>query len=226
MSCIFVRPAAALLVLALAFVPAAAAHAASPAASEAGLQLRLAAFQQVDEMAAPNAALAVQGRPAGPGLMSYELLAGVGAALLLTPASLALGSWLGSLSSDLVMAALPALLTVALVPPLGVTLVEWLVGERTQSGGIRIQPAVWIAGAAQVLLMVGAIAAGLSTGELLEASLFTLVDALILPATVTLGSRLTAPAPARPDAGLPPRAAPDPSLAGPRLMVPVLAFTF
>src|SRR5438105_588012 len=55
--------------------------------------------------------------------------AGALAAVISVPASFYLGTALGSLSNDLIGAAIPTLLCIGLLPPLAITLTTWIVGN-------------------------------------------------------------------------------------------------
>jgi hypothetical protein len=125
--------------------------------------------------------------------MAWELAAGAGAAVVAVPATLALSAWVGSLSSDLLLSAGPALVLLVALPPLAVVGVERWVGEALVPGSARLQPAVWAALGVHVLAVVGAVLLGTSVRDLGDAALFTLVEALVLPAAVTLTMRGVAP---------------------------------
>ncbi|MFE8603639.1 hypothetical protein [Archangium violaceum] len=127
--------------------------------------------------------------------MALELGTGAGAAVVAVPATLALSAWVGSLSSDLVLAAAPAMVLLLAVPPLAVTGVQWLVGNALHPGSVRFQPAVWVALGVHVLAVTGAVLLGATVDDLGDAALFTLVEALVLPTAVTLTMRATAPVP-------------------------------
>ncbi|WNG41229.1 hypothetical protein F0U61_51710 [Archangium violaceum] len=127
--------------------------------------------------------------------MALELATGAGAAVVAVPATLALSAWVGSLSSNLVMAAAPAMVLLLALPPLAVAGAQWLVGNRLHPGSARFQPAVWVALGAHMLAVTGAVLLGATVDDLGDAALFTLVEALVLPAAVTLTMRATAPVP-------------------------------
>jgi hypothetical protein len=126
---------------------------------------------------------------------ALELGTGAGAAVVVVPATLALSAWVGSLSSDLVLAAAPAMVLLLALPPLAVTGAQWLVGNALQPGSVRFQPAVWVALGVHVLAVTGAVLLGATVDDLGDAALFTLVEALVLPTAVTLTMRATAPVP-------------------------------
>ena len=125
--------------------------------------------------------------------MALELGTGAGAALVAVPATLALSAWVGSLSSNLVLAAAPAIVLLLALPPLAVTGAQWLVGNALQPGSVRFQPAVWVALGVHVLAVTGAVLLGATVDDLGDAALFTLVEALLLPTAVTLTLRAVAP---------------------------------
>jgi hypothetical protein len=158
---------------------------------------------------APRAALAVDPSPhlrlvePAPGsggldarVLRLQLAAGVGASLVAVPASMALSTALAAGSSNIVLAALPALLVFAALPPLAVAAAEWYVARDK---GARFGPAAWLAAGAQVLAIVGGVMAGVWTGSLASAGLFTLAEAIVLPAVVT-GAMHAFPGPVPPPA--------------------------
>jgi hypothetical protein len=111
------------------------------------------------------------------------------AAVLAVPLALRVGMWVGALSSHTVLAVVPALLTVVVLPPLCVVGAErWRV-HRLELGGPRLGAAVGVALGVQVLMLVGAVAAGASARRLGDAALLTLVEAAVLPPVVTWAAR-------------------------------------
>jgi len=185
--------------------------------------------------AAPESARLLPERPESAGVMTdnpvrwmaLELATGAGAALVAVPATLALSAWVGSLSSNLVLAGAPALVLLLMLPPLAVTGAQWLVGNLLQPGSVTFQPAVWVGLGVHVLAVVGAIALGATVDRLGDAALFTLVEALVLPTAVALTLRATSPvAPSStPRALEPPRSVVE-ATATRALVVPVLRYTF
>jgi hypothetical protein len=166
-----------------------------------------------------------------------QYLIGAGATVVAVPAGLLLGSLLGTLSNNLVLAALPGLVLFAVLPPLAVTLAEWLVGNHWAPGTAAFQPALWVAVGVHLAAMVVAIGLGVSSQSLTAVCLFTLAEALLLPGAVTLTMRLTgrtATAPPRASTpGLPPALsgqlaalAPGQTLVRPALLLPVFALAF
>lgn len=121
------------------------------------------------------------------GLPAWAYEAGVGAVstLVAVPASFALASWLGSLSSNLILAALPALVVFAALPPLVVAFAELSMMHWLEPGMGRLWPAVGFAYVAHVALMVGAILLGVSPANLLSVALLTIAEAIVLPAVLT-----------------------------------------
>ena len=106
-------------------------------------------------------------------------------AAVVVPLSLWVGRWVGTLGSRTVLAALPALLIVAVVPPLAVVGAEAWLGQRLELGRARWGRAVGVAIAAQVLTMVGAVWAGASARRLEDVALLTVVEAAVLATVVT-----------------------------------------
>lgn len=159
--------------------------------------------------------------------LALEWAVGAGAAVVVVPATLALSTWVGSLSSNLVVAAAPALVLLVALPPLAVAGAEVLLGRALGLGTPRLQPAVWVALGVHVLAVVGAVLLGASTHDLGDAALFTLVEALLLPTAVTLTLHVTAPVP--PDMALRAPERPRPlvdAMASRTLVVPLLRHTF
>jgi hypothetical protein len=125
--------------------------------------------------------------------MALELAVGAGAAVVAVPVTLALSAWAGSVSSDLVWAAAPAMVLLLALPPLAVTGAEVWLGNALATGSARFQPALWVALGTHVLVVVGAVLLGATVNNLGDAALFTLVEALLLPTAVTLTMRAVAP---------------------------------
>lgn len=124
-----------------------------------------------------------------------QFLVGAGAAVVAVPGSLLLGSALGSLSNNLFLAALPSLVLFLALPPLAVTWAEWMFGNWDSPGSARFMPAIWIALGVHAAAMVGGIASGASYLNLGSMAILTLIEALVLPAVVTLSMRLLGPHP-------------------------------
>jgi hypothetical protein len=121
-------------------------------------------------------------------------------AAAVVPVSLLAGVWVGSLSSKTVLAVLPALIIVAVVPPLGVVGAEAWLGQRLEPGRMRWGRTVGVALGVQVLLLGGAVGAGASARKLGEAAVLTLVEVAVLATVVTWVARRSAssgPAPER-----------------------------
>ncbi|XXF77992.1 hypothetical protein P2318_33840 [Myxococcaceae bacterium GXIMD 01537] len=160
--------------------------------------------------------------------MALEFAVGAGAAVVAVPVAMLAGAGLGSLSSNLVLAAAPALLLFAALPPLAVAGLESWFGNRLAPGRGSFRPAVWVALAVHVLATGAAIALGASARNWRDVALLTLGEAIALPAAVTLTMYLS-----RPSAAPPP---PPPSLTPPHpardaarpngLVVPLVAFNF
>jgi len=120
-----------------------------------------------------------------------ELTAGVTAAAIAVPATLALAGWLGSVSSNLVLAALPALLVTALLPPAAVVAAEW--GMAQWLAPDRETP-WWALGAValtQVGLVTCGVLAGVSVRQLPAAVVFGAIEVAVLPAMATAILRAT-----------------------------------
>ena len=128
-------------------------------------------------------------------LAALEFGAGAAAALVATPASLALSVWLGTLSNSLIWAALPAALAFVAIPPLAVVLAEWATANALLPGSARLSPTVWVSLGAQVLVLVGAILLGAHGANVGDAALLTLVEMLVLPGASTAMIHWTSPPP-------------------------------
>jgi hypothetical protein len=113
-----------------------------------------------------------------------EVLAGLGASLVTVPLVLLAGSALGTDSPNLELALLPPVILFLGVPALAVTFAEWGTG-RALGDAVSIQPAIYVALGIQVVMLVGVYFIGVSTHDLRNAALFSLVDVILLPASVT-----------------------------------------
>lgn len=118
--------------------------------------------------------------------------AGGVAAAVGAPLALLAGKWVGSLSANTVLAALPALLLVAVLPPLAVVGAEVGLGNRLGPRLSRAGLALGVAIGVQVLVLAGAVWAGASARRLGDVTLLTLAEAAALPAVVTLTLRRAA----------------------------------
>jgi hypothetical protein len=112
--------------------------------------------------------------------------AGAGAALLASPASLYLGSLMGTLSSNLVLAALPSVLSFVLLPPLAVVFAEWMVLRQLAPSSARFSPAIWVTTGAQLLVFLGAVMLGVDAQSFADVAVLSLVEAIVLPSAATL----------------------------------------
>lgn len=128
--------------------------------------------------------------------LAIEFGAGAGAAAIAVPVTLLAASWVGTLSSSLVLAALPSFLLLAAIPPLAVTWAVWFASRAFTAHPGRFSPAIWATVGAHVLLVVGATLLGASAHELGDAALFTLAEAVALPAVAAGTLHLFAPRPA------------------------------
>lgn len=161
--------------------------------------------------------------------MALELAAGAGAAVVAVPLTLLASRGVGSLSNNLVLAAGPALLLFAVLPPLAVAGAEAWMGNRLSPGWGRLRPSLWVALGVQVLTTVAAISLGASAYSFRDVALLTLAEAVVLPASVTLTAHLSRPSSGGAPPQPPPALEPSPSrdAARPRaLTVPLLALSF
>ncbi|MHB8874519.1 MAG: hypothetical protein ACYC8T_12595 [Myxococcaceae bacterium] len=129
-------------------------------------------------------------------LFGAQFAAGAAATVVSVPAGLLLGSYLGTLSNNLLLAALPSLVLLAVLPPLAVVLAERLMGNWLSPGSTRILPALLVGVGVQILAIVAGVMAGVSVMNLGTIALFTLLEAIALPGSVTLVNFLRHPSPA------------------------------
>lgn len=127
-------------------------------------------------------------------LSTVQMLSGVVATAVAMPTALALATAIGTGPSDLYVAALPALLVLAVLPPLATTGAEW--GLSKWLLGASPGSFWWSLGAAS-LGHVGAIGAAValkvSTQDLSSATVFVASESLLLPSLVTATLALTRP---------------------------------
>ncbi|MBX7115934.1 MAG: hypothetical protein K1X64_16515 [Myxococcaceae bacterium] len=115
---------------------------------------------------------------------------GAAAAVVGVPLSLYLGQWLGSLSNNLIGAAVPTLLVIGLLPPALVTLATWFAGNWNQSGTYRWWPAFIATTLVNAGMLVAAGYLGVSVGVLARVIVYTLIQAVVLPGTATAVMRV------------------------------------
>ncbi|MBI3181190.1 MAG: hypothetical protein HYZ28_03500 [Myxococcales bacterium] len=134
-----------------------------------------------------------------PGPLTRELSlpavlgAGAAAAAVSVPAGLLLGTAIGTLPSNLFLAALPSLLVLAALPPLAVTWACYVAGNWRAPGMATFRPAVWVALAAHLAAMVAAGYAGFSSRNLGHLAAFTAAESALLPAAVALSMWTSSP---------------------------------
>lgn len=124
---------------------------------------------------------------------AIEFGAGAAAALVSVPLTLLAGAWVGSLSANLLLAALPGVLLLAAIPPLAVTAAVSLASSWWGGRAGRFSPAIWTTLAAHVLMVAGGVLLGVSAHDVGSAALFTLAEALVLPAVAVGTMRLSSP---------------------------------
>lgn len=185
------------------------------------------AFAQSEEPAAGVTLQNSAERTTGFKLRALQFGTGAAAALVSAPAALGGAIWLGSLSSNLILAALPAFALFVALPPIAVTSAAWWMGERLNPGASRFSPAIWVGVGAQVAVLAGAILLGVHGHNLMDVALLTVVEALVLPGAVVGTMTLSAPK------ALPPSASaramlPDPSRPRPDRVaaLPLVAWSF
>lgn len=122
--------------------------------------------------------------------------AGVTAAAVSVPVSIALGAWVGTLTNSLPVAALAGLIVATLLPPPAVTFAAWLAGNWGGPERFSWSPALWVAAGVSVASFVAAGFLGLNANEGGSIALYTAVEALLLPAAAVGTMHLTAARPA------------------------------
>jgi len=134
--------------------------------------------------------------PVAPGterVVMYEFLAGAAAAAVTVPLTVALGTWMGSLSNHLVGATLPALILLLALPPLIVTGVAYWAGNAIVPGSAKFSPAVFAALGVQALALVVTVAIGASSHDIGAIAAFTGAEMILLPGIVSGMMHLTRP---------------------------------
>ncbi len=115
----------------------------------------------------------------------HFLGAGMGVGAAATAFTLAptviLAGYLGTLSSGLLGAAVPSLLTLLFVPPLLSTLAIWTFANLTE-GGFKLTPAFWAGLGAHLAVVVVAGLLGAAANQPGDMILLTLADAVLMPA--------------------------------------------
>lgn len=152
----------------------------------------------------------------------YQGLASFGAALVAVPGSLALGTWLGSLSPNLYAAALPALLLVATLPPLAVTGSTYWVGEAAAPGKRKWLPALLVTTGLHLATLGVVLATGTSMGNMQHFGNLVALETLMLPTGATLAAHWTRRQPTGPASN----PADATSRLDGRLNIPVLTLRF
>lgn len=112
--------------------------------------------------------------------------AGVTTAVIAVPASLLLGMALGGISNNLYVAAVPAVFSWLLIPPIAITLVEYLYGRNLVHGSTRLFPSMLAGIAVNLVLVIGSIILGVDARDLLHVVALTGISAAAIPAAVTL----------------------------------------
>jgi len=106
---------------------------------------------------------------------------GAAAAAFTVAPTVFLAGQLGTLSSGLIGAAVPGLLTLLFVPPLITTLAIWTFANLTE-GGFRFHPAIWAGLGAHLVVVVVAGLLGAAANQPGDMILLTLADAVLVPA--------------------------------------------
>lgn len=114
-----------------------------------------------------------------------------GAGVVSVPVSLWLAGVVGSLSNNLVAAALPALLVMGLIPPLAVTLAIHLIGDAFQPGQQRWWPTALTTLAIHALVLVVGGFAGATIAVFSRLIVLSVIDAALMAAGGTAVARLS-----------------------------------
>jgi hypothetical protein len=114
-----------------------------------------------------------------------QLGAGTVAGLIAIPAFGALGSWIGTLSSNLLAAALPALLVFGALPPLAITAAILFAGNWSGARGLHWNPALWVALGTHVAAIVVAAMLGVFVFDFATMAIFTLIDSVATAGATT-----------------------------------------
>jgi hypothetical protein len=134
-----------------------------------------------------------------PPSLAGQLLAGAGAAAFALPGTLALTTWMGTGSNQLLTAALPSLILLFALPPIAVNGVVWYASNLGRTGSnYRFWPSFWATLATHALVTVGAIMLGANATSPGSIAPYLLVDAALMPAASAGTMRWmgpTAPAP-------------------------------
>lgn len=136
--------------------------------------------------AGPSAADLAEAPRKRPG--SFFRLFGIGAAttMVVTPASMALGAWIGTWSNNLYAALIPAILLVVLVPPLVTALVEHALGNALWGKGTFKLGWSLVSGfLVQAALVVICVFAGLPGATVPGIAIFTALDVVLLAGTTS-----------------------------------------
>ncbi len=126
----------------------------------------------------PAATLAPTSR--APSLM-FQLAAGVAGTLISAPASLAIGTFLGSVSNNLYLSLVPALLFTAFIPALVVSAAVWLEGDQEAPGRYRWWTSFVASSLVNIALLVVAGFLGMSVTVFGGAAALCLAQTVILP---------------------------------------------
>lgn len=111
--------------------------------------------------------------------------AGAATAVIAVPAGLLMGMSLGGISNNLYVAALPAVFSWILIPPIAITLVEWVYGRSMLPDSTRLFPGMLLGIAVNVAIVVASILLGANARNFLHMLAITGVSAAAIPAAVT-----------------------------------------
>jgi hypothetical protein len=107
------------------------------------------------------------------------------------PAALLAGQAFGGLSNNLYAALVPSLLTALLIPPLAVTITEWMVAERSGKGRFRLVPTLLVTIVAQAAIIAAGIFLGANATSGSGVAVMTLASVVVLPTVTTAMLKLT-----------------------------------
>lgn len=160
---------------------------AAPAwAQDDARAVTLSSALESDPASASDASMQVSSNAwTGPRLLATQFGAGAAAAAISVPLTLWGASAVGGLSNDLIGAALPSLVMLLVLPPLAVTLTEFLVGQALGANP-RLWSAFFVTMGTQLVAIVGGVLLGVWAGNPTHVALFTLGEAILLPTAATL----------------------------------------
>ena len=131
--------------------------------------------------------------------MRIQMLCAIGSGVVGVPVAMLLGTLLGMSSSNLILAALPAVLLYLALPPAAASLAAWMVGDRSQTVEVGWKGAFFASLGVHLLVTTVAVLLGASSRGPLGVVLISVVDgALIGASSVFVMDALATARPAAP----------------------------